>query len=60
MANVFLVSIVHQIKMMYVQVHELSNMELRAPISNNNGIRLLEDFQIVFKLKRLWNFFLQL
>ncbi|CAG7889487.1 unnamed protein product [Brassica rapa] len=44
--------------MMYVQVHELSNTELRAPLSNNNGIRLLEDFQIVFKLKRLWIFFL--
>ncbi|CAN7111755.1 unnamed protein product, partial [Brassica rapa subsp. narinosa] len=43
--------------MMYVQVHELSNMELRAPLPNNNGIRLSEDFQIVFKLKRLWIFF---
>ncbi|CAN6990674.1 unnamed protein product [Brassica rapa subsp. trilocularis] len=43
--------------MMYVQVHELSNTELRAPLSNNNGIRLLEDFQFVFKLKRLWIFF---
>ncbi|KAH0903922.1 hypothetical protein HID58_043425, partial [Brassica napus] len=42
-----------QIKMMYLQVHELSNMEPRAPLSNNNGIRSLEDFQMVFKLKRL-------
>uniref|UniRef100_A0A0D3ABG5 Uncharacterized protein n=1 Tax=Brassica oleracea var. oleracea TaxID=109376 RepID=A0A0D3ABG5_BRAOL len=39
--------------MMYLQVHELSNMEPRAPLSNNNGIRSLEDFQMVFKLKRL-------